>query len=373
MKQFLLALTFIGIASTSISQIKYDGGFGKGLTFETNDGSFQMKFATRFQPRWDYEINLEDNTYYDRMTVKRARLKFDGFFVNKDLRYKIEYDVVGGYVRDAVLKYRFAPNWDLWFGQTKLPGNRERIYSSGNLDFVDRSVFNSFYTLDRDLGFQLRNTFKIGNVIIQDHWALSAGNGILDLRNSNGVELTGKISILPLGEFTKKGDYIGGDIYREEKPKISIAFGADYNMNAYKSNGQIGARPGVEEDLFLLFGDVYFKYNGLSVLVEAATRSTPNGSAIVLGPEGDIIGSFYTGWGMNVQAGYIFEKMWGISGRYAFTNPNVSYYNGIIDRTLCVSKYIVGHKFKVQADFTYRTVETQDDYLIARLQLEVHF
>lgn len=79
MKHFILALTFWGIATFSTAQIKYDGVFGKGLSFETNDGSFGVKFGTRIQPRWDFIVDLEQNTYTDRMTVKRARLKFDGF------------------------------------------------------------------------------------------------------------------------------------------------------------------------------------------------------------------------------------------------------------------------------------------------------
>lgn len=373
MRRVILILSLLGYVSISNSQIKYDGSFGKGITLETNDGTFGLKFATRVQPRWDFEYNIESDTYVDRMRIKRARLKFDGFFINKNLRYKIEYDVVGGYVRDAVIKYRFAPKWDLWFGQTKLPGNRERIISSGNLQLVDRSLFNALYSLDRDLGLQLRNEFTVGNVVVRDIFALSAGNGILDLSASNGVDLTGKIEILPLGKFTKKGDYIGGDIYREERVKVSIAFGADYNMKAYKSNGQVGTRPGAEADLFLVFGDVLLKYKGISLLVEAANRSTPNTSAIVSDSEGNVTGAFYTGWGMNLQGGYVFKKMWEISGRYAFTNPDIDYYNSRQDHTLGVSKFIIGHKFKIQADFTYRTEEGEDDHLIGRLQMEVHF
>ncbi len=141
MKKIILVISLLGYISIAYSQIKYDGSFGKGIQLETNDGTFGLKFATRFQPRWDYNYDLTADTYVDRMRIKRARLKFDGFFINKELRYKIEYDVVGGYVRDAVIKYRFAPKWDLWFGQTKLPGNRERIVSSGNLQLVDRSIF----------------------------------------------------------------------------------------------------------------------------------------------------------------------------------------------------------------------------------------
>lgn len=363
----------MGMLSMSYSQIKYEGSFGKGIRLETNDGTFGLKFGTRIQPRWDFNYNLTDDTHFDRMTVKRARLKFDGFFINKDLRYKIEYDVVGGYVRDAVIKYRFAPKWDLWFGQTKLPGNRERVISSGNLEFIDRSVYNSAFTIDRDLGFQVHNEFMLGKVLIRDKWAISAGNGILDLSPSKGVEFTGQIQVLPLGEFTKKGDFIGADVYREEKPKISFEFGADYNMSAYKSNGQIGTRPGVETDLLNIFGDVYFKYKGISLLVEASTRSTPQRSAEVFDDEGIVVGAFYTGWGMNMQGGYVFKKMWGVSGRYAFTKPNVDFYTPITDYTVCVSKYVMGHKFKIQTDFTYRVQDGRDDWVYGRLQVELHF
>ncbi len=363
----------MGVLSISYSQIKYDGTFGKGIGFETNDGTFGLVFGTRIQPRWDFTYDLQDSTFTDRMTIKRSRLKFDGFFINKDLRYKFEYDVVGGYVRDAVVKYRFAPKWDLWFGQTKLPGNRERIISSANMNMIDRSTYNTFFTLDRDLGFQLHNEFTLGEVLVLNHWAVSAGNGILDLSSSKGVELTGKFEVLPFGAFTKKGDYIGGDIYHEETIKLSIAFGADYNMSAYKSNGQIGTRPGENADLLLFSGDVLMKYKGISLLVEAGARSTPNQSAIVYDPEGNETGAFYTGWGMNFQGGYVFQNMWEIVGRYSFTNPNIDFYKSREEYLLGVNKYIFGHKFKVQADAAYHMVDGIDDAVVGRLQLELHF
>jgi hypothetical protein len=373
MKKLILLICLLGYFSIANSQIKYEGSFGKGIRFETNDGTFGLKFATRIQPRWDFDYNVNTNTYVDRMKVKRARLKFDGFFINKNLRYKIEYDVVGGYVRDAVIKYRFSPKWDLWFGQTKLPGNRERIVSSGNLQLVDRSLFNGFYSLDRDLGLQLRNEFTLGKMVIRDMVALSAGNGILNLKRSNGVDVTGKVEVLPLGKFTNKGDFIGSDIYREDKLKISLAFGANYNMKAYKSNGQVGLDTQGEADLFMIFGDILLKYKGISLMVEAANRITPNASSYVSDSEGTILGAFYTGWGMNFQGGYVFKSMWEVSGRYAFTNPNLDYYKSIHDHTIGISRFIVGHKFKVQTDFTYRTTAGSDDIIIGRLQMEIHF
>ena len=58
------------------------------------------------------------------------------------------------------IKY-YPKNFEIWFGQGKLPGNRERVISSGNLQQVDRSLLNSLFTIDRDFGFQLRHHFNI--------------------------------------------------------------------------------------------------------------------------------------------------------------------------------------------------------------------
>ena len=374
MKKLLLLLIFITGSMLSLqSQIKYDGAFGKGLRFESKDGSFGMKFTTRIQPQFNSTLNLEDNTVTNRMRIRRARLKFDGFFIIKNLRYKIEYDVVGGYVRDAYIKYRFAEHFDLWFGQAKLPGNRERIISSANLEMVDRSLFNLFYTIDRDLGLQLHTDNNIGNWVFLSHWAISAGNGIRNNFGSSGLDFTGKLEFLPFGKFTKKGDYIGGDIYREETMKIAFAVGADYNMSAYKSMGQIGIIQDSETDLLLFFGDILLKYRGYSLMIEAGTRNTPNSHAKVFNSEGETTGAYYTGFGMNFQTGYVFKKMWEISGRYAFTQPSVDYYSDISEYAAGVGKYIVGHKFKILADFTYRMQDASDDLFISRLQVEMQF
>ena len=90
MKKLLVALALMGIFSVSYTQIKYDGAFGKGIEFESKDSSFAMNFTTRFQPRWDFNYNIDDNSYVDRMTIKRARLKFDGWALSPRLIYKFE-------------------------------------------------------------------------------------------------------------------------------------------------------------------------------------------------------------------------------------------------------------------------------------------
>ncbi len=67
------------------------------------------------------------------------------------------------YILDAVIKYNFSENFELWFGQTKLPGNIERVISSGNLQQVDRSLLNSRFNIDRDMGIQLRHISNLSD------------------------------------------------------------------------------------------------------------------------------------------------------------------------------------------------------------------
>ena len=124
--------------------------FGKGIGIVAQDSSFALKFGARFQTLYDGRLNLENQDYNDRILIRRYRLKFDGWVYNPKVVYKLELgisnpDISGGdipqagltsrIILDAVVKWNFAPNWSFWVGQTKLPGNRERVISSQNLQF----------------------------------------------------------------------------------------------------------------------------------------------------------------------------------------------------------------------------------------------
>jgi hypothetical protein len=379
----LVVALFLSISS--FGQVDLGAKVGKGIQFKTENDDFYLKFRTRVQTRWDFQDYLTDNvnlnqTFENRAYVKRARLKFDGYFLNKNLRYKIEYDVVAGYVRDAAIKYKMG-NFDLWFGQAKLPGNRERVVSSANMQLVDRSIYNSYLNIDRDIGFQLHHSFKIGNVIVRDIYAISAGNGIVNNKASDGLNFTGKLEVLPFGAFKNKGDYVSADVYREETPKLALAVWGDYNMGSNKDRGQIGSvinNTTEFADLLTLGFDMIFKYNGFSFMAEAGSRGVATKDFLIYDPAGQIIDAYYQGYGLNLQSGYIFKNNYEISGRYSFSNPddqisqnlNKKGFEDITDYTLGISKYIVGHSFKIQADFTYRETELTSNMFIARLQLE---
>ena len=135
----------------------------KGISF-TKDSLYSLNLRFRLQNRIGFRTESGEDLSFEQMDfrVRRLRVRLDGFVFNPRIQYyiqlgfsKSDMDLDGGEVaqpiRDAILYYHFTPNFYLGLGQAKLPGNRERVISSGNLQFAERSIANSFFTLDLSL------------------------------------------------------------------------------------------------------------------------------------------------------------------------------------------------------------------------------
>lgn len=393
----LLAMLMCVFVFTGHSQTKVNSKFGKGIyNVVAQDSSWSMKMGMRFQNLFIGETTLDGNNEFEsNFLVRRSRLKFGGFAINPKLTYKVELGLtnrdISGWgaehknaprmILDAVVKYNFAGNFVLWVGQTKLPGNRERVVSSGNLQFVDRSLLNKRYNIDRDMGIQLRHHFTIGNMIVREMVSFSQGEGRnITVGNLGGYDYTGRIEFLPFGNFKSKGDYSCSDLKRENTPKLAFGLTYDYHNNAVRERGQGGdfmyinntTNQYFETDINTIFADMMFKYRGWSVMAEYAKKTASNGIALNddKTPAGFMI---YSGTGSNVQAGYLFRSNWELAARYTSINPDTGVDDNHHQYTLGCSRYIAGHKLKVQGDISLLQEETKDDGLMFRLQMDVHF
>jgi hypothetical protein len=383
--------------STAQGQSINNTKFGKGLQFIAEDSSLSVKIGARFQTLYQGGINTTTDQLDDRFLIRRARLKFDGFAFSPKLEYKIElglsnsdignddptrFNNADNIILDAVAKWNFAPNWELWVGQTKLPGNRERIISSQKMQFVDRSLLNSRFNIDRDAGLQLHHTHSIGNAIVRESGSISMGEGRdITVNNAGGYDYTAKIEVFPFGEFEGDGAYVGSDISREETPKLAIAAAYDFNDNASREGGQLGDFLSGQRDLSTLFVDAMFKYRGFSAMGEYANKEALGGSSggenlngpVVKRDElGAVEETFVTGNAFNIQAGYLFKNNWELAGRYTTFDPTET--TGMRPQeqyTLGVSKYIVGHSLKVQSDITLQDQPGRENSYMFRLQMEV--
>jgi len=397
----LFSILILGILTSSFvnAQEISDTSFGKGLiNFTAKDSTFSIKFAPRIQFRstssWNHDGDKYTNADHNFL-IRRARLKFDGFAYSTKLRYKIELglsnrDISGAndfnrntprYILDAVLMWNFAPNWDLWVGQTKLPGNVERVISSANLQLIDRSLLNSRFTLDRDIGIQLRHTTKLGkDFLMREKLSISQGEGRnVTEGNEGGHQYTARVEFLPFGAFKSKGDYKGSDLKREQKPKLSLTFTYNYNQDAVRERGFGGDymlrndESLYETDQTTIFADAMFKYKGFSFMGEYAKRTAEDEIAKELDgtPTGDIV---LTGNALNLQAGYLFKNNYEIAARYTtLSYETVTNALPTNQYTIGVNKFIVGHKLKVQSDINYTTLDGNENNITFRLGFDFHF
>jgi len=401
-----LVLVSMLFSFTVLSQDLTDTKFGKGLyNVMSKDSSWSMKFGMRIQSLYEGEWSINDSTGFGQGTsnflIRRARLKFGGHAFSPKLQYKIELGLSNRdlgkadsrtnfaprMILDAVVKWNFYKNFTLWAGQTKLPGNRERVVSSANLQLVDRSLLNSYFNIDRDMGMQLRHHFTLGkNFLIREIISVAQGEGRnLVQDNLGGMQYTGRLEFLPMGSFASKGDYVGGATKFEETPKLALGIAFDYNDRSVKTRANQGSYMSYDTDLdgsidgyFMsststIFADVMFKYKGFSMMVEYAWRDADKVNHEIINDDLSVTtASVSVGSGVNVQAGYNFKKNWEIAGRFTQIAPTgKSQYE---QYTLGLSKYVVGHKLKVQSDLSYRkTNNSPDSGLLYRLQFELHF
>lgn len=382
LKSFITVIFLSLAARAAQAQDVTKNKFGKGLSAVAADSSFSVRFGVRVQTLYIGEMNLENNAYSDRFFIRRARLKLDGFAYTPKLTYKIELgisnsDMSGGdiaelgnasnMILDAVLKYNFYKNWSVWFGQTKLPGNLERIISSQQMQFVDRSLLNSRFNIDRDKGIQL----YYEGAALRFISSLSDGEGRnVTVDNAGGYDYTQRVEWLPLGKFTGGGDFSGSDLKREDSPKLMAAAAFDYNDRASRQRGQLGSFMSERRSLRTWFADLHFKYKGFSSMVEYANKKAPAG-AVIVDEQGKLKEAFYTGVGFNWQAGYLLKNNLEIAARYTNVHPEeVTLRKNTTEYTVGVSKYIVGHSLKIQTDLTYIQEEMNPDLLMYRFQVE---
>ena len=395
---YLVICATLFICSNLSSQETSAPKFGKGLfNLIGKDSSFSMNVSARMQmlgtSNWDVNNGLYNPT--SNLLVRRARLKFSGFAYSPKLKYKLELGLsnrdIGKassftneapkYILDAVVKWNFSGNFVLWFGQTKLPGNRERVISSGDLQQVDRSLLNSRFNIDRDMGFQLRHHFNLTDTfIVKEMFAVSQGEGRnITTGNLGGHQYTSRVELLPFGKFASKGDYRGSDLKFEPTPKLALGFTYDFNNDAVKNRSNQGSYMTNDTGFYstnisTVFVDAMYKHRGFSVMAEYAYRDAED--AFAKNSDGTLTGDVVqVGNALNLQTGYLLSKTLEISGRYT----NIDWDSDTTGKraenqyTLGLSKYIVGHKLKVQTDVSYLDLASKTNQFMYRLQVDIHF
>ncbi|MGL4293312.1 MAG: porin, partial [Bacteroidales bacterium] len=252
---------------------------GKGITFQPKDKWYKLTMRIRMQNM--VGLSFDDRFSLDKTEaqVKRLRLRFDGYIYSPKLTYSVQlgftpYDskpLPNGnmnIVRDAMIYYIPNATWNIGFGQTKIKANRARTNSSSALQFVDRSIVNSEFNIDRDFGFFGEyNTRLFSDFNLVARGSVTSGDGRnFQSSTKSGFSYTGRLELFPLGRFKAYGDVFEGDFEREETPKILLAGAYSYNDRAKRLRGQTGDLIAGDQtrNLANYYFDFIFKYRGFA-------------------------------------------------------------------------------------------------------------
>ncbi|MFT5356051.1 MAG: phosphate-selective porin OprO/OprP, partial [Polyangiales bacterium] len=263
---------------------------GKGLELTSADGRFRLQTRVRAQFRWTLADSGDD--WAHRFRIRRARVVFSGNTFHPDVRYKFELafspNDVGirddfadeasdrlptlSPLLDFYIDFRQLRDLQVRVGQSKVFSNRQRVISSGNLQLVDRALLNSEFTLDRDIGVDIRSRDFLGLDMLRYYAGVFMARG----RDSQGFDDFGmlylaRLEFLPLGMFN---DYSESDFERAGA-RLSLGAGYGYIDRARGDRGIRGSAPadGGTTDTQHVFVDALLKFRGFSAFGEFAWRT----------------------------------------------------------------------------------------------------
>ncbi len=340
------------------------GSPGEGVSWTSADEQFALRLGLRGQVRYAV-IETPDAAPRHLLTLRRARIKFSGHTFGEHNEYKLE---LGLSPRDIGMTSdgpRYTPilDWSFEFtqlrdlrfrvGQYKLPYSRTRMQSSGDLQFVDRSIADGEFNLNRDVGFDINSIDLFGVGRLRYYAGVFLGEGRDAYVPSNfEVVYLGRLEVLPVGSY--EGDDLESDLTREARPRLSIGAGYAFVDGAQYDRGTTGARPedGGTTDIHNATVDASFKVRGFTALGEGFLRQGRRRAGASIPVEG--LMPARDGYGWSAQAGYLLrQRPFEFAGRYGEVQPlGRSPLPRRREPTAVVGYYVFGHAVKLQLDYS---------------------
>lgn len=353
----------------------------------TADGNWKLTLQWRFQGRLSAPFDRvpadpasladADETTF---RIRRARLKVGGHAYRPWLQYYLEYD----FPSTNLLDWRMTvgpPIAGARIGQWKVNYSRERVSSSGEQQFVERSIVNETFTLDRQMGVMaLGHLFEGTGGDVRYYLGAFTGTGSNASANDDGHLLwVGRLEWQPLG--TDPG-MEAGDLERRDTPALTIAVAAATNRSPYTrfSGSGGGQLPGYDDGAAGQYRvqqamvETAFKYRGFSWQHETHVKDVDD-SLSGLNTEYD---------GTYVQLGFFPSEVapslpgpLEIAVRWArVAGGPPGFDTKKRETSAVVNWYFAGHKNKLTFDLTRATVEdamTAASRWRGRLQWDISF
>ncbi|MES2636496.1 MAG: porin [Pseudomonadota bacterium] len=363
--------------------------YGKnGFEFRTNDDKFSLAIQNRVQARYAEPFDSDPRTLADlerdekSFMIRRARTKLNGHAYVPWLKYYLQYDWSQPVLRDLNLtidKYKWA---QVRFGRGKVSYNNERVTSSGNQQFVNRSIVNDIFTVDRQQGIEIKGNLFADTWHDMTYYAGAfTGLGVGERNNDDSnIMYSGRLQWNALGGEMK---FNQSDIEFQEQPALNISIAANSNRSKctafetdsrscrnltdvdsagnsrYRSPSQDfedgGAKSG-QYKISQMMEEVHFKWKGFSFLHELHAKTIKD--TLNNDEETKLLGGF-------VQAGYFphpqiyfIPKNVEFAGRYAFVDMDTERNNDKQTEFSAVINYFLeGHFNKLSLQLSRLSVE----------------
>jgi phosphate-selective porin OprO and OprP len=349
--------------------------YGKnGFEFKTDNGLFSLAMQNRIQFRYAMPFDRDPRSIADlerpdssSFMIRRARTKLRGHVMWPWLKYYFQYDWSQPVMRDLNLTIDKYDEAKLWFGRGKVFYNDERLTSSGNQQFVNRSIVNDVFTVDRQQGVQV-----YGNLFPETWYDFSyyagvfSGLGVGERNNDDDDMMwSGRLQWNALGG---EMPFSQSDVEHHEKPALNIAVAAATNRSrctAFETaNDSCRALRGFDDPadaeagqyrINQMMEEVRFKWKGFSLLHELHWKDIRD---TVNKEKTDMMGGL-------IQAGFfphyfipIIPKNLEFAGRYAFVDPNRDIDHDLQQEASGVMTYFFnGHSNKINFQISHLMIE----------------
>lgn len=363
--------------------------YGKnGFEFRSDNNKFSLAIQNRIQARYAEPFDSDPRTLDDlnrnekSFMIRRARTKLNGHAYEPWLKYYLQYDWSQPILRDLSLtidKYKWA---QVRIGRGKVSYNNERVTSSGSQQFVNRSIVNDIFTVDRQQGIEVKgNLFADSWHDITYYAGAFTGLGVGERNNDDAnIMYSGRLQWNAMGGEMM---FSQSDVEFHEQPALNISIAANSNrskctafetdsrscrnltdVNAaglarYRSPsvafGSGGAKSG-QYEINQMMEEVHFKWKGFSFLHELHAKRIKD--TLNNDEEINLLGGF-------VQAGYFphqqinfIPKNIELAGRYAIVDMDTDRDNDRQTELSAVINYFLeGHFSKLSLQLSRLSVE----------------
>lgn len=371
-------------------------GWGnKGFSLETADGLFKTTLQWRFQGRWTYPERSDprnarafNDDAESSFELRRVRMKIGGHGYQPWVQYYLEVDLQPGRDFDdnsasahsrlidwriTLAKYPWAR---LRVGQWKIDYNRERVDSSGKQTFVERSIVNRVFTLDRQVGAMMYGRLNPGTLADMNYYAGIWTGGGRGLAKNDDAHMM-YMGRLQWNVFGRELKWSQSDTSFHERPTASVSLAGYTTIGRCTrwSSGGCGNLSGLtspsdaRDGQFRVEGvqvGSAFKYRGFAWQHETHWKQVKHAPGSDQGDAGSAVpAGTINMFGGYFQAGYFPHGLMAavpepleMAFRYAYVDPATSRGEDYRQEfTGVLNWFFAGHRNKVTVDASYLTLE----------------